>query len=210
VHLIVGSIVNPQSWLEGGGLALACAIVFAETGLLVGFFLPGDSLLFVSGFLASDAGGHRFPSLWIVLTCLFAAAVAGDQVGYGLGKSIGPKLFQRPQSRFFKPDHVTTAHDFLQRHGPITIVLARFVPVMRAFAPVAAGIGGLRYRVFATYNVLGGLLWAVGVTVAGYYFGRFSWVKSNIELAILAVIAISFLPVAIEFLRQRRAENRQA
>jgi len=198
------SVLNPQSWIESGGLALATAIVFAETGLLIGFFLPGDSLLFVSGFLASDAGGHKLPALPWVLLCLFMAAVIGDQVGYLIGRRAGPSLFDRPESRFFKPQHVTKAHEFLERRGPFTIVLARFIPIVRTFAPVVAGVGEMRYRTFVTYNIVGAFLWAVGVTTAGYYFGHFDFVKENIEIGILVVIALSLSPVAIEYLRHRR------
>jgi membrane-associated protein len=204
VHPIYASILNPQGWLESGGLVLATAIEFAETGLLIGFFLPGDSLLFISGFLASDAGNHRLPALPWVLLCLFAAAVIGDQVGYVIGRRAGPGLFDRPKSRFFKPQHVAKAHDFLERRGPFTIVLARFIPIVRTFAPVVAGVGKMRYRTFVTYNVLGGFIWAVGVTTAGYFLGDINFVKDNIEIGIVAVIAVSISPVAIEYLKHRR------
>ncbi|MCU1345770.1 MAG: associated protein [Acidimicrobiia bacterium] len=210
MHPIFASVLNPQGWLESGGLLLATAIVFAETGLLVGFFLPGDSLLFVSGFLASDAGGHRLPALPWVLLCLALAAVIGDQVGYFIGRKAGPALFDRPESRLFKPQHVVKAHDFLERHGPFTIVLARFVPIVRTFAPVVAGVGKMHYRTFVMFNVIGGIVWALGVTIAGYYFGHFQFVKDNIEVAILAVIAISLSPVAIEYLRHRGRERKLA
>jgi membrane-associated protein len=185
-----------------GGLALATAVVFAESGLLIGFFLPGDSLLFISGYLSQQ---ETFPVLPLVLLCFAAAAIAGDQVGYLFGKKVGANLFQRPQSRLFKPEHVSKAQAFFDRHGPKTIVLARFVPIVRTFAPVLAGVGKMRYRTFVVFNVMGGLLWAVGVTTAGYYFGDIDVVKNNIEIAIVGIIAISLLPVAIGFMGQRRA-----
>jgi membrane-associated protein len=207
MHPIMASVLNPQGWLESGGLALATAIVFAETGLFIGFFLPGDSLLFVAGFLASDAGGHKLPALPWLLLSLSIAAIVGDQVGYVIGRRAGPSLFQRPESRFFKPQHAARAHEFLERRGPITIVLARFIPIVRTFAPVVAGVGKMRYRTFVAYNVLGGLLWAVGVTTLGYYLGHIQFVKDNIEYGIVAVIAVSLLPVAIEYRRHRRRER---
>src|ERR1700709_819921 len=207
---IFASVLNPQGWLESGGLLLATAIVFAETGLFIGFFLPGDSLLFVSGFLASDAGHHRLPAWPGVLRCLFPAAVIGAQAGYLIGRRAGPSLFDRPESRFFKPQHVATAHEFLERRGPFTIVLARFIPIVRTFAPIVAGVGKMRYRTFVTYNVLGGLIWALGVTTAGYYFGHFDFVKDNIEIGILVSAALSLSTVASEHLRHRGRERKLA
>lgn len=199
------SLLNPEKLLSRGGLALLTAIVFAESGLLIGFFLPGDSLLFIGGFLTSDAGAHKLPALPIVLVCAFLAAVAGDQVGYLFGKKVGPALFKRPDSRIFKQANVTKAQHFFERHGPKTIVLARFVPVVRTFAPIVAGVGEMRYRTFVTYNVVGGLLWAVGVTTAGHYLGDVSFIKDHIELALIAIVAVSLIPVAIEVIRHRRA-----
>jgi membrane-associated protein len=202
--LVLASLLNPTSIIERGGLALLAAIVFAETGLLFGFFLPGDSLLFVAGFLASDAGGHRLPPLPIVILVVFVAAVLGDQVGYIFGRKAGPAIFTRPDSRFFKQQNVARSHEFFERHGPKTIVLARFVPVVRTFAPVVAGVSQMRYRTFVIYNVVGGFIWAALVTTLGYYLGQFDWVKDNIEITIVAVVAISLIPVAVEFVRHRR------
>src|SRR5206468_7773923 len=129
--------------------------------LLFGFFLPGDSLLFVAGFLSSDAGGNRLPPLPVVALVAFVAAVAGDQVGFWFGRKVGPALFSRPDSRVFKQQHVTKAHMFFERHGAKTIVVARFVPVVRTFAPIVAGVGKMHYRTFVVFNVVGGFLWAV-------------------------------------------------
>ncbi len=201
MHPILASVLNPESWIEKGGLALATAIVFAESGLLIGFFLPGDSLLFVSGYLSQT---DKLPALPWVLISFFVAAVVGDQVGYLFGTKVGPSLFDRPQSRFFKPQHVTKAHAFMERHGAKTIVLARFVPIVRTFAPIVAGIGDMKYRTFVMFNVIGGFLWAVGVTTAGYYFGDIGVVKDNIEVAIVGIVGVSLLPVVIEFWRHRR------
>ena len=198
------ALFDIESWLDKGGLVLLAAIVFAESGLLIGFFLPGDSLLFIAGFLSSNAGGKVLPPLPIVAAVAFVAAVAGDQVGYLFGKKVGPSLFQRPQSRLFKPSHVDKAQEFFDKHGAKTIVLARFVPIVRTFAPIVAGVGSMKYRTFVIYNIVGGLLWGVGITTLGYFLGEVEWIESNIEVAIVGIIAISLLPMAIEFLRHRR------
>src|SRR5215471_6810640 len=161
--LVLASFLNPESLIEKGGLALLAAIIFAETGLLIGFFLPGDSLLFVGGFLASDAGGNRLPPLPVVALVAFIAAVVGDQVGFWFGRKFGPSIFTRPDSRLFKQQNVVRAHAFFDRHGPKTVVLARFVPVVRTFTPVVAGVGNMRYRTFVAYNIIGAFIWAVGL-----------------------------------------------
>src|SRR6478672_2570128 len=208
--VVLASFLNPESILEKGGLALLALIIFAETGLLIGFFLPGDSLLFVGGFLASDAGGHRLPILPVVAGVAFAAAVIGDQVGFWFGRKVGPSLFSRPDSRFFKQQNVAKAHAFFERHGAKTIVLARFVPIVRTFAPIVAGVSDMNYRTFVVFNVIGGFLWAIGLTTAGYFMGQIDIVKDNIEIAIVAVIAISLIPVAVELIKHRRAARRIA
>ncbi|MBA2337747.1 MAG: VTT domain-containing protein [Acidimicrobiia bacterium] len=202
--------LDPERIIRAGGLVLLGIIVFAESGLLVGFFLPGDSLLFVAGFLSAEAGGQVLPALPWVLLVAFVAAVAGDQVGYLFGRKVGPALFDRPDSRFFKQANVDKAHAFMDKHGPKTIVLARFVPIVRTFAPIVAGVGAMDYRTFVTYNVVGGLLWAVGVTTLGYFLGEIEIVKDNIEIAIIVIVAVSLLPVVIELWRHRRAAGRRS
>lgn len=197
------ALFNIESWLENGGLALLAAIVFAESGLLIGFFLPGDSLLFIAGFFTSSGGGHRLPSLPVTALIVVVAAILGDQVGYLFGRKVGPSLFDRPESRFFKPAHVERAHGFLEKYGSKTIVMARFVPVVRTFAPIVAGVGRMKYRTFVTYNVIGGLLWGVGVTTLGHFLGNVGWVKNNIEVASVGIVAISLLPVIFELLKHR-------
>jgi membrane-associated protein len=199
------ALFDIEGWLDKGGVALLAAIVFAESGLLIGFFLPGDSLLFIAGFLSSNAGGNVLPPLPIVAGVAFVAAVAGDQVGYLFGKKVGPSLFDRPQSRLFKPSHVEKAQAFFDKHGAKTIVLARFVPIVRTFAPIVAGVGTMKYRTFVTFNIVGGLLWGVGVTTLGYFLGEISWIESNIEFAIVGIVALSILPMAIEYLRHRKS-----
>ncbi len=201
------ALFDIESWLRNGGLMLLAVIVFAESGLLVGFFLPGDSLLFIAGFLASNAGGGHLPGLIPTACVAMAAAIVGDQVGYLFGKRVGPALFDRPESRFFHPRHAAKASDFFERHGSRAIVLARFVPIVRTFAPILAGVGHMRYRTFVTYNVVGGVVWGAGITTLGYYMGEIELVKANLEIAVLAIVAISLIPVAIEMLRHRRATS---
>ncbi|MEA3078525.1 MAG: rane-associated protein [Actinomycetota bacterium] len=192
--------LDPNKVLATFGTIGLLAIVFAESGLLFGFFLPGDSLLFTAGLLASQGKLN----LAVVLVGCFVAAVAGDQVGYAFGNRVGPALFRRPDSRFFKQEHLEKAQGYFDRYGSKTIVLARFVPVVRTFAPIVAGAGSMPYRTFLTFNVLGGFLWACGVTTLGYFLGEVSWVRHNLELAILGIVALSLLPIAVEMLRARR------
>lgn len=197
------ALFDIESWLESGGVLLLAAIVFAESGLLIGFFLPGDSLLFIAGFLSSSAGGEVLPPLPVVAAATFVAAVAGDQVGYLFGRRVGPNLFDRNESRFFNPHNVQKAQDFFDRHGAKTIVMARFVPIVRTFAPIVAGVGRMNYRTFVTFNIVGGLLWGVGVTTLGYFLGEISWIESNIEIALIVIVLISVLPMLIEIRRHR-------
>lgn len=209
VHLLalLPEFLDPQKLIEKGGLVLVALIVFAESGLLIGFFLPGDSLLFITGFLASKPEGlpHITQPLPLVLFVLWVAAVAGDQVGYLFGRRVGPALFDRPDSRLFRQEYVHKASAFFDKHGAKTIVLARFVPIVRTFAPIVAGVSGMAYRTFVTFNVLGGLLWAVGVTVAGYFLGQIDVVKNNIEIAVPLLVLLSVTPMIVEFVRHRRA-----
>jgi membrane-associated protein len=211
--LAAGGFLDPKSLIDDVGLWGVFAVVFAESGLLVGFFLPGDSLLFTAGFLASgpssvDEALHL--PLGFLLIGTFVAAVAGDQVGYLLGRRAGPAIFRRPNSRFFKQENVEKAHAFFDKYGAKTIVLARFVPIVRTFAPVVAGVSRMNYRTFVTFNVVGGFLWAIGVTLLGYFLGQVDVIEENLELAILTVVAISLLPIARELWlsrRQRRAAS---
>ena len=198
-------MIDVESWLTAGGLALLAAIVFAETGLLVGFFLPGDSLLFIAGFLSSAAGGHILPPLPVTVFVVFFFAALGDQVGYMIGRRIGPSLFSRPERRLFNPANALRAKDFFERRGPRSIVLARFVPIVRTFVPVVAGVGEMRYRTFVTYNVIGAALWGVGITTLGYYLGEVDIVKHNLEIAAIMIVTVSLIPVGLEIHRSRRA-----
>ena len=202
---MIAALFDIERWLDKGGLAILALIVFAESGLLVGFFLPGDSLLFVAGFLSSEAGGNLLPALPITAGVAFVAAVVGEQVGYLFGRKVGPSLFDRPQSRLFNPANIARAHTFFEARGPAAIVLARFIPVVRTFTPIVAGVGEMNYRTFVTYNILGGLLWGVGVTTLGYFLGEVEFIKNNLEVAALVIVMISVLPVVLEFYRHRRS-----
>lgn len=200
--------LNPEKLLDQNGpfgkfaVVALFAIIFAESGLLIGFFLPGDSLLFVAGLLSADG---RLAPLPVLLVGCFLAAFLGDQVGYAFGKRVGPALFRRPDSRVFKQTYVEKAKDFFEKHGAKTIILARFVPIVRTFAPILAGVGEMKYRVFIAFNVVGALLWAVGITLLGYLLGnRVPWIKDNIEIAAIVIVALSLIPAVIEIIRHRR------
>ena len=174
-------------------------VVFAETGLVVTPFLPGDSLLFVAGTLA--AAGGMDVGLLILLLCV--AAILGDSVNYAVGKHAGERLVR--SGRVVKPEHVERTHAFFERYGGKTIVIARFVPIVRTFAPFVAGIGRMSYARFLLFNVAGGVLWVVSLTFAGFYFGNLPLVKSNLSLVIVGIIVASIMPAVIEYLRHRRA-----
>lgn len=199
--------LDPEQLLRSGGYLLLFGIVFAESGLLFGFFLPGDSLLFVAGMAAAGtlAAGATHFNIWVVLLGVFLAAIAGDQVGYAFGTRAGPALFRRPDSRIFKQERLESAQVFFDTHGPRAIVLARFVPVVRTFCPIVAGAGNMHYPTFVRYNVVGAMVWAVGVTSLGYFLGNVSLVADHVELALLGVVAASLVPLAVEVVRSRRA-----
>ena len=207
------ALLNPEDLLASGGLLLLGAIVFAESGLLIGFFLPGDSLLFIAGFFSSSAAAEVSDvrlSLPLVMLVASSMAIIGDQVGYIIGNKAGPALFNRPKSRLFDPAHVAKAQSFFDKYGARTIILARFVPIVRTFAPVVAGVGKMHYRTFVRYNIIGGLLWGAGLPLLGYYLGQFDIVKDHIEIAVLAVVGISVLPVAIEVLNHWRQSKKNS
>ncbi|MEO7430363.1 MAG: VTT domain-containing protein [Acidimicrobiales bacterium] len=208
-----GSFLDPKELIKTFGLIGIFVVVFAESGLLVGFFLPGDSLLFTAGFLASgptsvDDSLHL--PLVPLLLLVWVGAVVGDQVGYLFGQRIGPALFKRPDSRLFKQEHVDKAQAFFDKYGPKAIVLARFVPIVRTFTPITAGVSRMEYRTFVTYNLVGGTLWAFGVTLLGYFLGQVDVIEQNLELAILAVVAVSCAPIVIEVVRARRGPRTPA
>jgi membrane-associated protein len=196
------SWLSPDHLINTYGLWGVLLIVFAESGLLIGFFLPGDSLLFTTGLLVAGGTLHRPLALVAVLIAL--AAVVGQQVGYLFGRKVGPSLFRRPESRLFKMENIEKAHAFFEQHGSKAIVMACFVPVVRTFTPIVAGVSRMNYRTFATFNVLGGTLWGAGVTLLGYWLGQIDFVKDNIEAILVLVVLISVVPLGIEYLRSRR------
>ncbi|MBL7260224.1 DedA family protein [Paractinoplanes lichenicola] len=201
------SFLDPTSLITTVGLIGILAIVFAESGLLIGFFLPGDSLLFTTGLLV--AGGVLLHQpLWLVCLLVSIAAVAGDQFGYLFGRRFGPALFKRPDSRFFKQENLARAGSFFERHGARAIVLARFVPIVRTFTPIVAGAGRMHYRTFLIFNVVGGVLWGCGVTSLGYFLGQVAFVRSHIELILIGIVVVSLIPVAVELLRNRQPAMR--
>lgn len=195
------SWLDPDYLLDSFGIWGLLLIVFAESGLLIGFFLPGDSLLFTAGLLITS-GQLDFP-LWAAILLICVAAIVGDQVGYMFGKKVGPSLFTRPDSRLFKQENVVKAHEFFEKYGPKSLVLARFVPIVRTFTPIIAGVSGMKYRSFLIFNVIGGILWGAGVTLLGSWLGSIEFVRKNIEPILLLIVFISVVPIIIEFMRAR-------
>lgn len=177
-------------------------IIFAECGLLIGFFLPGDSLLFLTGlFIASGAISIN---IWLGVTLLFLAAVVGNLTGYWIGHKAGPALFNKPDSRIFRQEYVDKTNHFFNRYGGRAIIMARFVPIVRTFITAVAGIGRMDFGRYALFSAIGGLLWAVGVTLAGYYLGNIPFVEQNIELILILVVFVSVVPMIFEYVRHRR------
>lgn len=199
-HLIRLAVVYGV-WLY----AILFVIVFCETGLVVTPFLPGDSLLFVAGTLCALPGNPMDVRLLAVI--LVVAAVSGDTVNYSVGRVFGKRLFRNPDSRIFKPAYLRKTHEFYEKHGEKTIVLARFVPIVRTFAPFVAGMGRMHYRRFLIYNVVGGVVWVLLFICAGYFFGSLSFVQRNLKLLMLGIIVLSVLPVGIEAWRMRRKKG---
>jgi membrane-associated protein len=196
--------LNADHLIESFGTAALVGIalvIFVETGLLFPI-LPGDSLLFTAGALVAQDSLDI--NIWVLCLVLFAAAFLGDQTGYLIGKTLGPKVFNKPDSRFFKKKYIDQTYAYFDKYGGRTIIVARFVPIVRTYAPVAAGVGGMRYRHFVTYNVVGALLWAVGVTLLGYWLGNFTFIKENIEILLIVVVGLSVIPIGVELLRARR------
>ncbi len=207
--------LNPQVFLANPAFApwvvlLVCGIIFAETGLLIGFFLPGDSMLFTAGLLV--ATGTIQVNIWVLTALIIVAAIIGNQVGYLIGSKAGPALFNRPNSKLFKRENVDSAHAFFEKHGGKALILARFVPIIRTFVPVIVGVAQMSKRKFFTYNVIGAVLWGGGVTLLGYLLGdKVPWVKDNLDIIFIAIVLVSVIPIAIEVIRgaiaKRQAEK---
>lgn len=197
------SWLDPDYLIQTFGLIGILVIVFAESGLFFGFFLPGDSLLFTTGLLVATDQYLHYP-LWLVCVLIVAAAILGDQVGYLFGRKVGPALFKRPDSRFFKQENVEKAHDFFEKYGAKSLVLARFVPIVRTFTPIVAGVSRMNYRSFLTFNVIGAALWGAGVTLLGAGLGQVDFVHRHIEAILVGIVLLSVVPIAVEYLRARR------
>ncbi len=196
-------LIHPQSIIEHGGVWLLVAVVFAETGLLVGFFLPGDSLLFTAGLLVGTGKFHQPILLVVGMLCL--ASVLGDSTGYWIGRRGGSAVFNRKESWLFRPEYVTTTRDFYNRNGGFALVLGKFLPIIRTFAPVMAGVVQLNYRTFVLYSLAGSASWTVSITLIGYFLGStFPWVKDYLEYIIIGLVVVTAIPIY----RKLRAENK--
>jgi len=178
-------------------------IIFAETGLVVMPFLPGDSILFIAGTVIATADLN----VHLLVVVLIAAAILGDTVNYSIGHYIGPRAFDRPDSRWFKQEHLRRTQSFYDRYGGVTIIIGRFVPIIRTFAPFLAGVAGMTYARFLSYNVVGGVLWIVSLVYAGYLFGNIPWVKENLAWIVLGIVIVSLVPIAVQFVKERRGHG---
>ena len=206
LYEILTGAYSLDALIQWGGYILLVAIVFTETGLLVGLFLPGDSLLITAGLLA----GAGILNIWWLNGLLIAAAIVGDSTGYAIGARLGPRIFTREKSLLFNPKHVVRTQRFYEKYGPKTIVIARFVPIIRTFAPVLAGVGQMRYRRFVTYNVVGGIGWVASMTGAGYVLGQtVPNISKHMHVLVIVIIVLSCVPIAVEIYRERRKTLRR-
>jgi membrane-associated protein len=198
LHGLLGLLRDPGPIITWGGMPALAIIIFLETGALIPF-LPGDSLLVVAGLYA----GQGSLSIVLLNIVLPLCAIAGDATSYAIGKQLGPRLFSRPKSRFFNPDHLRAAHAFYEKHGGKAIIIARFMPIVRTFVPVVAGAAQMPYARFATFNIIGGFSWVLSMTIVGYFLGGFEIVRMHLEKLIIAVVIISVLPGVIAWWRNR-------
>ncbi|WGL60219.1 VTT domain-containing protein [Pigmentibacter sp. JX0631] len=208
VYYLLGFLKDPILLIQTVGYIGLIIIVFAETGLLLGFFLPGDSLLIAAGLFAAKGDMN----IVILLVTLTIAGIIGDAVGFYIGRKLGPLLYQKKDSFFFRRKHLLAAHDFYEKHGGKTIILARFIPIIRTFAPTVAGAAEMQYLRFAIFNIVGGFLWVWSMLLAGYFLGKTFGDKINdyIHYLIVGVIIISFLPILIKWLQAKKIEKKQA
>ena len=201
--------LDPQVILSGMGgwaLAMLCLIIFAECGLLVGFFLPGDSLLFIAGLFV--ATGDIDSPLWLVCVIVTICAFVGNVTGYWIGAKIGPALFNKPDSKLFKKEYVDKTQEFFDKYGARAIVMARFVPIVRTFITAMAGVGRMNTKKFFTYSAIGGVLWATGIILLGFFLGRVEFVKNNIEPMLILIVLISVIPIIIEVIKAKREKKK--
>jgi membrane-associated protein len=194
---LAGLAVAYGPWLY----ALLFAVIFAETGLVVFPFLPGDSLLFIAGTVVAMAGLN----VHFLVAALIVAAVSGDSVNHTVGRIIGPKVFDKPDSRWFRQEHLRRTQAFYDKYGGVTIIIGRFVPIVRTFAPFLAGVAGMPYRKFVAFSLAGSTLWISSLVYAGYLFGNIPWVKNNLSLIVVGIVAVSLIPVASTWWREHRA-----
>ena len=204
---LLHQIYDVEGLIRWGGMAMLLTIVFAECGLLVGFFLPGDTLLFAAGVLIVNNSPVLPSSLPLVCLLVALAAIAGNLVGYWIGRTAGPSVFKRPGSRIFKPEYVERTNAFFTRYGPHAIVLARFVPVVRTFITVMAGVGRMSWPRYVLYSVVGGALWATGVILLGFWLGQVAFIADHIELILVGGVAVAVVPVTLGLLRRPRAQS---
>ena len=207
--LTLHDLADAKYWLEGGSYLVLFAIVFAETGLLAGFFLPGDSLLFTAGiFAAAPPSDSVELNIVIVVIGVVVCAIAGDQTGFMSGRKLGPAIFRKPDARLFKQEHVHKAKEYFDEHGPKTVILARFVPVVRTFTPVLAGVGNMKYKQFVSFNVIGGAIWGTGVPLLGFFAGE-AIGEDNVDKYLLPMIGLviiaSVMPAVLEYRKHKRA-----
>ncbi|WP_067703486.1 DedA family protein [Nocardia jejuensis] len=193
-----------ETWLSNAVLPAILVIVFIETGLLFPI-LPGDSLLFTGGLLSASATPPPWMSMWLLVPAVVIVAFIGDQSAYWIGRKIGPAMFNKEDTRFFKKRYVTETHEFFEKHGPKTIILARFVPIVRTFMPVLAGVSKMDYRKFVMFDIIGAILWAGGITVLGYFLGNVEFIRKNVEAIFLLIVFISILPAIITVVKKLRS-----
>lgn len=204
IEMAMGWLKDPQTLVAEAGLVGLALIIFSETGLLVGFFLPGDSLLISAGLFS--AGGHL--PIWTMAWILTAAAIIGDATGYFIGKKLGTSLYSRKDSLLFKKKHIEQTREFYEKHGGKTIILARFIPIVRTFAPTIAGVAGMKYSNFVFYNVLGAFVWIWSLLFAGYFLGRtFPKINDHIHSVVIVVVILSVLPIFVKWLKSRKADG---
>ena len=184
--------------------ALLFVVIFAETGLVVTPFLPGDSLLFIAGTVVASAGLN----IHVLVPLLILAAVMGDSVNYSIGHYIGPRIFDKPDSRWFKQEHLRRTQAFYDKYGGVTIIIGRFIPIIRTFAPFLAGVAGMEYRRFFAFNVVGGILWVGLLVYAGYVFGNIPWVKDNLTWIVIGIVVVSLIPAVVTFMKERGTSKR--
>ncbi len=207
LQILLTYLKQPETLIASVGLAGLTLIIFAETGLLIGFFLPGDSLLFSAGLFS--AAGHI--DVWPMVWTLTAAAIAGDATGYWIGRKLGAKLYDRPDSMLFKRSHLKQTQDFYEKHGGKTIILARFIPIVRTFAPTVAGVAGMTYRSFAVYNVVGAFIWIWSLIFAGFLLGRsVPGIKDYIHFIVVGIVILSVMPIVVKWYQVRRNPASQA